>query len=114
MAKRPKSAARADRDKLFATRWVHVFEEDTPEGAVYRPEDDKIPLSRRPRERLELDPDGTARVLKPGPDDRYVAQPATWNAKGQEAGRRAAQGGATLEIVEQSPTRLVVKKTPRT
>ena len=25
-------------DLLFATRWVHVFEEDTPNGAVYRPE----------------------------------------------------------------------------
>jgi hypothetical protein len=80
-------------DRLAATRWVHVFEEDTADGAVYRPEDADIPLSRRPREQIEFSPDGSARVFEGGPDDRLVA-------------RRAA-----VRIIEQSPDRLVVSIT---
>ena len=44
------SAAGDDRAPLFATRWVHAFEEDDARGAVYRPADADLPLSRRPRE----------------------------------------------------------------
>ena len=94
----------------FASAWVHVFEEDTAKGAVFRPEDDDIPLSRRPRERLELEPNGKARVYVQGPDDRYVEQPATWRE--EEDGEivvRARSGGTVLRIVERSPKRLVVK-----
>lgn len=94
--------------------WVHVFEEDTPEGAVYRLEDDNIPLSRRPRERLALADDGSARVSAPGPDDRLVDQPATWHEDGGHVVVRTTARGAAppreLVIVERSPTRLVVKR----
>jgi hypothetical protein len=100
---------RAARDRLFGTRWVHVCEEDTPTGAVYRAEDDAIPLSRRPRERLELSPDGSARLFLPGPDDRLTEQPATWRKEGSAVVIRAGEGGAELCIVEQSPARLVVQ-----
>jgi hypothetical protein len=65
-------------DWLFSTRWIHVFEEDTAKGAVYRPEDTKVPLSRRPRERLELRRDGSATFLMPAPDDRLVETRAEW------------------------------------
>jgi hypothetical protein len=102
-------AKRAARDRLFATGWVHVFEEDTAEGAVYRPEDGDIPLSRRPRERFELDSDGSARLFVQGPDDRYVEQKATWREEGGAMVIRARQGGTELRIVERSPTKLVVK-----
>jgi hypothetical protein len=95
--------------RLFATGWVHVFEEDTAEGAVYRPEDSDIPLSRRPRERLKLAPDGTALFYISGPDDRYVEQPATWREEGGAVIVRARGGGPALRIVDQSPTRLLVK-----
>jgi hypothetical protein len=88
---------------------VHVFEEDTAEGAVYRPEDGDIPLSRRPRERFELDSDGSARLFVQGPDDRYVEQKATWREEGGAMVIRARQGGTELRIVERSPTKLVVK-----
>jgi hypothetical protein len=90
------------------TKWVHVFEEDTAEGAVFRPETDDIPLSRRPRERLELQAGGKAKVLIQGPDDRYVEQPATWQDEGDATVIRT-RGGTTLRIVERSPKRLVVK-----
>ena len=77
-------------NRLFATGWVHAFEEDTAEGAVYRPRGSKLPLSRRPRERLELDADGTARIFVQGPDDRYIEQPASWHDEdGVRRGSRA-------------------------
>jgi hypothetical protein len=91
---------------LFATRWVHVFEEDTPEGAVYRPEDDNIPLSRRPRERLELSADGTAKIITQGPDDRLVEKPAKWTS----GAREAASAAADVVIVKESPSRLIVRR----
>jgi len=100
---------RAARDRLFTTRWVHVFEEDTAEGAVYRPEDADIPLSRRPRERLELRADGSGRLITAGPDDRLVEQPATWQDEGGALVIRAREGGAELRIVERSAGRLVVQ-----
>jgi hypothetical protein len=95
-------------DPLFATTWVHVFEQDGGRGAVYRPETDPIPLSRRPRERLELSEDGSARVLAPGPDDRFVEQPATWSDEDDEIVVRT-QAGAELRIVDRSSSRLVVQ-----
>ena len=103
---------RPARDRLFATRWIHVIEEDTPEGAVFRAEDGDIPLSRRPRERLELDRDGSARLYVPGPDDRLVDQPATWTKDGEAVVVRARSGGAEAHIVERSAERLVVRLRP--
>jgi hypothetical protein len=97
------------KDRLYATRWVHVFEEDTAEGAVYRPEDDKVPLSRRPRERLEIRADGSAQILAPGPDDRFVAQPASWTEEKDGLVIQARHGGPELRIVQRAPDRLVVK-----
>jgi hypothetical protein len=97
------------KDRLFATGWVHAFEEDTAEGAVYRPRGSKLPLSRRPRERLELDADGTARIFVHGPDDRYIEQPASWRDEDGTVVVRAREGGTELKIVDRSPERLVVR-----
>ena len=93
-------------DPLFSTRWVHVAEEDTGEGAVYRPDDDTIPLSRVPRHWLELRADGSARLYAPGPDDRPVERPGTWVEEGTDASARA---DADVTIVDKAPDRLVVK-----
>jgi hypothetical protein len=92
------------------TIWVHVFEKDTPEGAVYLPEDADIPLSRRPRERIELGADGKATLLLPGPDDRFVAQPARWTEEGDDVVVRDPSNAVKLRIVERTANRLVVKK----
>lgn len=107
----------ADDDRLFNTRWVHVFEEDTPEGAVYRPEDDNIPLSRRPRERLELSADGTAKIITQGADDRLVEKPGEWTSGAREAAAAApssapslAAPSADVVIVKESPSRLIVRR----
>lgn len=94
-------------DPLFATAWVHVFEEDTERGAVYRPEEDDIPLSRRPRERIQLQSDGSATVQISGADDRYVDQPASWIRDGNAIVIHA--GKRQLRLVAQSPGRLVIQ-----
>jgi hypothetical protein len=95
--------------RLFASGWVHAFEEDTAAGAVYRPRGAKLPLSRRPRERLELDADGTARVYVAGPDDRHVEQSATWQDEDGTVVIRTRQGGTAWRVVNLTAERLVVK-----
>jgi hypothetical protein len=95
------------------TIWVHVFEKDTPEGAVYLPEDADIPLSRRPRERIELGADGKATLFVPGPDDRFIPQPARWSEEGDEITVRDVSDAVKLRIVERSADRLVVKVTKK-
>jgi len=88
---------------------VHVFEEDNAEGEVYRPEDDAaIPLSRRPRERLRFNSDGSAVIAGAGPDDRNMEQPATWTEEDGALVIRARTGTGQFRIVERSPSRLVV------
>jgi hypothetical protein len=85
-------------DALFATRWVHVFEEDGPDGAVYRPEGEDLPLSRRPRWRLSFARDGTARVGVAGPDDRLRAVEARWREEGGEIVLRNESTGVATEL----------------
>ena len=101
----------AKRGDLFSTRWVHVSEEDTAEGAVYRPDDEHVPLSRKPRDWLELHEDGSATIFVPGPDDRPVEQPTTWQ-DAAEAKRTRGSKPAELEIIDRSPKRIVVKRQP--
>jgi hypothetical protein len=110
--RRPSLGPKRDRDALFETRWVHVFEEDTPEGEVYHPETDDVPLSRRPRRRLSFSPDGTARILVPGPDDRFVETPGRWEEEGGPAvvTRGAERARTVIRIRDRTPTRLVISK----
>jgi hypothetical protein len=102
-------AKRARPERLFATRWVHLFEEDTSSGAVYCPEDRPVPLSRRPRERLELRADGSAALFVPGPDDRFVQLEATWHDERGSIVIRSRTGGTELRIIDRSSDRLVVQ-----
>jgi hypothetical protein len=94
-----------------AVTWVHVFEEDTADGQVFRPVDADIPLSRRPRERFELRPDGSAVLLSAGGDDRYVPNSARWTEEGGELVVRDANDNVRFRIVEQSADRLLVRRT---
>lgn len=100
-------------DTLVTTRWVHLFEEDTAQGAVYRPDSADVPLSRRPREQIELSRDGSARIFVPAPDDRLSEIAATWaDENGVVVVRaRGPRGGVVreLRIVEVSPDRLLVR-----
>jgi len=97
-------------NRLFTTRWVHLYEQDTPAGEVYVPESGPVPLSRRSRARLELHPDGSATISAGGADDRPVAEPARWTHDGPDIVVRSSSGERALRIVERSPTRLVITR----
>jgi hypothetical protein len=108
-------------DRLFQTRWVHMFEEDTADGAVYRPDTGDLPLSRRPRERVEFAADGTAKVITPGPDDRLVERPATWSSASRETASSGPKSAAApdaapaaskadFRIVKASADRVIVRR----
>lgn len=103
----------AHSDQLFTARWVHVFEEDSAQGAVYRPDSEDLPLSRRPRDQFELSADGSARLFLPGPGDRPEAVPATWSDEGESLVIRAAASpghpGRELRVIRREPRRLVVR-----
>ncbi|HET9233825.1 MAG TPA: hypothetical protein VFP10_06775 [Candidatus Eisenbacteria bacterium] len=94
-------------------RWVHVFEEDGEDGEVYRPAESDIPLSRRPREQLELHENGTATVSTGGPDDRPIGRPAAWS---REAGHivvrvtHPSQKSEAWRLIVQSPQRIVIRR----
>lgn len=100
---------RASSDPLFTNVWVHVFEEDSARGEVYRPEDAAIPLSRRPRKRIALHADGSATVSKPGADDRSIAQSATWSDDEGAVVIEEEAGGRRLRVVRQSPSFLLIQ-----
>jgi hypothetical protein len=99
----------ADRppDDARPVRWVHVFEEDSSEGAVYRPDEGNIPLSRRPREQLVLGADGRGTLFAGGSDDRLAGRPITWRDQNEPGTSRDA--GADVRIIDRSPDRLVVR-----
>ncbi len=97
-------------DPLFSTRWVHLFEEDAPGAQIFVPETRGVPLSRRPRERLDLRPDGTASIMTPGPDDRPLPSPARWSEDAGDIVVRSSGEGTELRIVERTPKRLVIRK----
>ena len=105
-----------DPSTICDIRWIHVFEQDTEAGAVFYPETDQIPLARRPREQLELQAGGVARVFVGGADDRPVLRAGRWRATSEgimielpAAGREQAM---TWHIVEATPTRVVVSIVP--
>ena len=100
---------------LTGTRWVHVDGDDADAGAVYRDASGDVPLSRRPKEYLEFDADGTVRRLATGPDDRArEVDRTTWRDEGGRVrfrfGTPDARGATHYEVVERSPGRLVVTR----
>jgi hypothetical protein len=96
---------------LVGSTWVHAFEEDGPEGAVYRPAGGALPLSRRPRRRLSFHADGTATVSDGGADDRSVGRAATWSVIDGTTVIHLP-GGTSLRVVARAPGKLVVRSEP--
>lgn len=53
--------------------WVHSFEEDKEGLKIFRIQSDyEFPLSRKPRERFEIKPNGEFIEYIPGPSDNYL------------------------------------------
>ena len=62
--------------------WIHAFEEDTEEAAVYRPAaSHPVRPARRPRGRIEFQPDGTFVERRPAPDDRLREVRGRWERR---------------------------------
>ncbi len=108
--------ARVDPSTICGIRWIHTFEQDTKAGAVYCPETDQIPLSRRPREQFELRAGGAAQVFVGGPDDRPVPRAGRWRATSEgiviKVPATDREQAMTWRIVEVTPTRVVVSIVP--
>lgn len=115
MTRSPRKA-RVDPSMICGIRWIHAFEQDTGAGAVFYPETDQIPLARRPRERLELQAGGAARVFVGGADDRPVPRTGRWRATPEgiviEVPAADREQAMTWRIVEATPTRVVVSMVP--
>lgn len=100
----------SDRGHLFGRAWVRVSEHDTAEGEVYEPDGDDVPLSRRPRERMALEADGSVRVSTgAGEDDRPSSRQASWRQDGGDVVIGPLEDGRELRILRHSPERLVVQ-----
>lgn len=98
-----------DLSLLFGVRWMHVFEEDAPGRQVYRPENTDVPLSRRPRERLVIEPDGVAVWHHGAADDRLTAISGRWQEAGGEVRFLFPDGtGAPAAVREIASSRLVL------
>jgi hypothetical protein len=95
---------------MYDVRWVHVFEDDTPTGEVYRPETDDIPLSRRPRDGFELHRDGSAEVFRGGADDRAEASRASWQDTPDGLVVVDDRTGARFRVVKRAPSQLIVSR----
>lgn len=99
--------------RLFEERWLHSYEEDTAGGQVYRPESWDFPLSRRPREAIELHPDGKARIFLPGAADRPRPVNAAWSdEQGSIVVRAPSQSGGAetaRRIISAASDKLVIK-----
>ena len=97
-----------------STRWIHLYEEDRNDGEVYGLEGGEVPLSRRPRERIELRSDGTAILSGPGADDRLTEYVGHWTPDGDSliirVGSRGQPTPITLRATRVGPDRLVVKR----
>ncbi len=116
----------ASLDTLTGTdgkQWLHSFEEDTAQETVYRPSDWAFPPARRGRSGFTLKPNGALIERTIGPGDQGVPSSpgGTWSIGEAASESETAPfplllhpaGGTpsqTLNIVQLSPDRLVVRK----
>lgn len=90
------------RPKIYG-RWVHSFEEDEMDLAVYRPPDYPFPRARG-RAAIEFRPDGTFVDWQIGRGDANEAVTGTWHEEGPTRVGVSFEGtgrpSRTLEIVQ--------------
>lgn len=89
-------------------RWVHVHEEDTEAGSVYRREGADLPPSRG-RTTLELRSDGTYAGTVPGPADAPQDAGGTWSLDGDRITLSDGRSARELDVVSVEQDRLVVR-----
>ncbi len=67
-----------DISSCLARRWIHAGEEDAGATRTYRPQGWPLPLSRRPRQILELHDDGRFISRTAGPADARIGREGRW------------------------------------
>jgi len=93
---------------------MHSSEEDTENEMVLRPADYDFPLTRRPRESLQLRPDGTLIKGSASPSDSVQEHKGTWRLEDDDELALYTSGEARpsqkLKIASIHDDRLVLKK----
>ena len=97
-----------DASRVVGRSWVHVIEQDTPDGLVFRPAESDIPLSRRPRAAFELRTDGSALLTAGGPADGPRTRPGSWTHAAGTVLVHEDDGRVRWRIVEATADQLVV------
>jgi hypothetical protein len=93
-------------------RWVHSFEEDHEDVAVYRPFEYAFPPGRAPRDGIEFSADGSFTEWGAGRGDARIPVPGRWRAAGADAVAVTTERGGeqVLEVVRMAPDRLEVRR----
>ncbi len=96
-------------------KWLHSYEEDTPDTIILRPESYAFPPSRG-RAGYELREGGEATRIAPGPADRRVYIPGTWSidSSGLITMRFEGRQTETLQVGSVEQNRLVLNRAGRT
>ena len=91
--------------------WLHSFEEDHDDVAVYRPAEHDFPRARG-RDGLEFAPDGSFTEWAVGRGDAGEALPGRWRTAGEDQLEVSTERGGdqVLEIVHLDPDRLEVRR----
>ena len=95
----------------LAGQWLHSFEEDHEDVAVYRPAEHAFPRARG-RDGLEFAPDGSFTEWAVGRGDAGEPLPGRWRTAGEDRLEVSTEGGGdqVLEIVHLGPDRLEVRR----
>lgn len=88
------------KEEWLYRRWVHSFEEDTPQYWVYRPDDYEFPPSRG-RDGFSITEDGSFVEYRIGPTDRLDTHQGEWE-RTDNVIRVALDDDKTMEIIVQS------------
>jgi hypothetical protein len=95
----------------LAGRWLHSFEEDHEDIAVYRPSDHEFPRARG-RGGIEFSADGSFTEWAVGRGDAREPVPGRWRSAehGGVAVSTERGGEQVLEVVHLAPDRLEVRR----
>ena len=103
--------AKINKENLHG-EWVHSSEEDTADETVFRPADYDFPLTRRPRQSLELKPDGKLVKGIATAADSIAEAEGNWELADNNkiALNTESEPPQTMEIASINKDKLVIKK----
>jgi len=96
----------------LARRWIHSFEEDHGDVAVYRPIEHEFPPARATRDGIEFAADGSFTEWAVGRGDAREPVPGRWQTAEADTVAVSTEGGGeqVLDIVHLASDRLEVRR----